>query len=144
MIFVCLSLFPLVSDRDVYCVCYYLRFSRLYHESSLDLVLRQNELAQSKQRGLKRHRDVDDDEMDVEEEGRKLIALSNRKLKQREGGSKSNLRQTLLINSVIEQCGKRRRENRAVYARSHDVSKRINERPKRIPFVDITNIIKCI
>jgi len=111
----------------------------------LDLVSRQEQIAQTEQSGLKRHYDAVDSGTDVDEEGRKLIIVSTKKLKRWEGSSRSDLRQALLVNSVIEQCKKRRRrEIRAVYARSRDASGEINERPKRIPFTDITNIINFI
>jgi len=58
------------------------------------------------QQGLKRNRDTIDNDTDVdEEESRKLITLSTRKLKRQRKYSQRNLRQDLLINSVIERCG---------------------------------------
>jgi hypothetical protein len=113
--------------------------SHLYRKFLVDLASRHERFAQSEKRGFKRSRDAVDDGSNADEEGRKLIALSTRKLRRRERCSENGLWQELLINSVIKQCGGQRRENRVIYAHPRKVLRRIKERPKRIPLIDITS-----
>ena len=62
---------------------------------------------------------------------KRLEALSIKKLQRHKGGSKNNLRQYLLINSVIKKCGRRRHRFVIDETRASDILWRIKTRSKR-------------